>query len=96
MKTDRRTILKGMGGTLALPFLDTHLSAAKSAPPTRFLVVGNPFGAHPDFFFPKEFGKDFTMSPTLKSMEWLKDRMTVISHTDHNMVSPSSAVEVKI
>ena len=27
------------------------------------------------------------MSPTLRSLEWLRDRMTVISHTDHNMVS---------
>ena len=49
--------------------------------------VGNPFGAHPDHFFPSDFGRDFTISPTLKPLEWLKDRMTVVSHTDHNMVS---------
>lgn len=67
--------------------LDTHLQAAASKPPSRFLVVGNPFGAHPDFFFPRDFGKDFTPSHTLQSLEWLKDRMTILSHTDHNMVS---------
>ena len=60
---------------------------ADNKPPTRFLVVGNPFGAHPDNFFPASFGSDFEFSPTLRSLNWLRDRMTVISHTDHNMVS---------
>lgn len=76
-----------MGGALTLPLLESNLVSANAAPPTRFLVVGNPFGAHPDNFFPKTFGRDFTFSPTLKPLEWLRDRMTVISHTDHNMVS---------
>ena len=86
---DRRTILRGIGGALSLPLLESMTSAgeAASAPPTRFLVVGNPFGAHPKHFFPKDFGKDFTISSTLKSLEWLKDRMTVISRTDHGMIS---------
>ena len=76
-----------MGGALTLPLLESVAGAAAAKTPTRFLVVGNPFGAHPDFFFPKDFGKDFTLSPTLKPLEWLQDRMTVVSHTDHNMVS---------
>lgn len=86
MSMNRRTILKGLGGALALPLLDLHAAVSKPVP-TRFLVVGNPFGAHPENFFPQDFGKDFTLSPTLKSLEWLKDRLTIISHTDHNMVS---------
>jgi hypothetical protein len=53
----------------------------------RFLVVGNPLGAHPEHFFPKNFGKNVTLSPTLKSLDWLKDRMTILSHTDHGMQS---------
>jgi hypothetical protein len=60
---------------------------AKQPTPTRFLVLGNPFGAHPDFFFPKDFGRDIALSKTLKSLDWVKDRLTVLSHTDHNMVS---------
>lgn len=89
MRTDRRRFLKGIGGALALPLLETHLSAGSAAhtPVTRFLVVGNPFGAHPDHFFPRKFGKRFTFSPTLEPLAWLQDRMTVISHIDHNMVS---------
>ena len=74
---------------MTLPLLEASAEqahAGESKPtPTRFLVVGNPLGAHPEHFFPQDFGKDFTLSPTLKSLDWLKDRMTVISHTDHGM-----------
>ena len=89
MNKTRRSLLKGVGGALALPLLESLTFSAPSQPavPMRFLVVGNPFGAHPEHFFPTDFGKNFTISPTLKSLEWLKDRMTVISHTDHGMVS---------
>ena len=89
MNTTRRTILKGIGGALTLPLLES-LSFGTPPPsevPVRFLVVGNPFGAHPDHFFPEDFGKDFTVSRTLQPLEWLKDRLTIVSHTDHNMVS---------
>lgn len=94
MDTTRRGILKGIGGTLTMPMLQSTSQpkaianpATDSQPLTRFLVVGNPFGAHPEHFFPQDFGKDFTISPTLQSLEWLRDRMTVVSHTDHGMVS---------
>ena len=84
MSTNRRTLLKGLGGALSLPLLDANAAAGEAAP-TRFLVVGNPLGMHPEHFFPKNSGKDFTISPTLKSLDWLKDRMMIVSHTDHGM-----------
>lgn len=89
MNSRRRMLLRGVGGTLALPFLPSTVMGrpAAATTPSRFLVVGNPFGMHPEHFFPTDFGKGFSISPTLKSLEWLKDRLTVISHTDHNMVS---------
>ena len=89
MSTHRRSLLKGFGGAIALPTLDMHNASAAAAQPTRtrLLVVGNPFGAHPDHFFPEDFGRDFTISPTLQSLQWLRGRMTILSHTDHNMVS---------
>ncbi|MDF1812214.1 MAG: DUF1552 domain-containing protein [Verrucomicrobiales bacterium] len=87
MKTNRRKFIKGLGGAaLALPMLESTALAGQ-APPKRLLIAGNPFGAHPDYFFPKEFGRDIELSPTLKSMDWMKERITVLSHTDHNMVS---------
>ena len=89
MNLTRRNAIRGIGGALTLPLLESQSGAAPSPgpPPVRLLVVGNPFGAHPDHFFPRDFGNDFSISPTLRSLDWLKDRMTVISHTDHNMVS---------
>ncbi|MCR9197384.1 MAG: DUF1552 domain-containing protein [Planctomycetaceae bacterium] len=89
MKATRRTVLQGIGGALSLPLLEASAgdAALSSGPPMRFLVVGNPYGAHPDHFFPRDFGTDFRISPTLRSLDWLKDRMTILSHTDHNMVS---------
>ncbi len=86
MNTNRRTLLKGLGGALTLPLLEGEANAAsKDATPTRFLVVGNPLGMHPEHFFPQDFGRDFTISPTLRSLDWLKDRMTILSHADHGM-----------
>lgn len=95
MNTDRRTLLKGLGGALALPALEGLIgntaSASASNPtsqtPLRFLVVGNPLGMHPENFFPNDFGANFSVTPTLKSLEWLKGRFTVLSHTDHAMKS---------
>lgn len=68
---------------MTLPLLESLSFAAPSQAdvPTRFLVVGNPFGMHPEHFFPKQFGKQFEISPTLRSLDWLKDRMTILSHT---------------
>ena len=84
MNTTRRGVLKGIGGALTLPLLEVG-AAANDPPPVRFLVVGNPLGMHPEHFFPETFGKVFALSPTLGSLDWVKDRMTVLSHTDHGM-----------
>ncbi|QEG00256.1 hypothetical protein Mal15_43260 [Stieleria maiorica] len=87
---DRRSILQAFGGTLTLPMLESTASAASPASattPTRLLIVANPFGAHPEHFFPTEFGTDFQFPKTLSSLEWLRDRISILSHTDHNMKS---------
>ncbi|MEM9645167.1 MAG: DUF1552 domain-containing protein, partial [Planctomycetota bacterium] len=96
MIQNRRALLRTFGGALALPALEsiaTDNSATAAAPsvnpggPKRFLVAGNPFGAHPENFFPKKFGKNYQFPRTLKSLEWLRDRLSIFSHTDHNMKS---------
>ncbi|MEL7263280.1 MAG: DUF1552 domain-containing protein [Planctomycetota bacterium] len=88
---DRRSILAALGGSLALPALESLPASAATGPTTpgakRFLIVGNPFGAHPENFFPKVFGTDYRFSKTLQSMRWLRDRLSIFSHTDHNMKS---------
>ena len=83
MEMNRRAILRGLGGALTLPLLETR--AATKPAPIRFLVVGNPFGMHPEHFFPAQFGTEFTLPTTLRSLDWLKDRLSILSHTDHGM-----------
>ena len=86
MKLNRRTFLAYMGGAMALPSLEC-LGAAAEPSKTRCLIVANPLGMHPDHFFPKTYGKNFKLPSTLQSLDWLKDRLTIFSHTDHNMVN---------
>ena len=77
---DRRSVLRGIGGALTLPLTDAR-AAARPAP-IRFLVVGNPFGMHPDHFFPARFGRMFDLPTTLRPLGWLKDRLSILTHTD--------------
>ena len=42
---------------------------------------------HPEHFFPTTFGRDYAPSKTLQSLGWLRDRLTILSHTDHGMVN---------
>ena len=83
---DRRIVLKGLGGALTLPLLEAG-TLANQSPPLRLLIVGNPLGMHPENFFPEQFGKTFTLPKTLRSLEWLKDRMSILAHADHGMVN---------
>ncbi len=84
----RRTVLKGLGTTLALPFLDAMMpaltaygkSAAKA--PTRFGAIYIPNGVIPGKFFPEATGANFEFSPTLQPLEPFRDHVTVVSGFD--------------
>ncbi|MCM8535003.1 MAG: DUF1552 domain-containing protein [Lentisphaeraceae bacterium] len=81
---NRRNFIKASSSLLPLPLIAQGMSKDQVAP-KRLVIVGNEYGMHPDSFFPKDFGKDFTLSHELSSFGWIKDRMTVFSHTDHGM-----------
>ena len=55
---NRRNFVKGIGGVLSLPLLESLALDKTGRVPTRFLVVGNPLGMHPEHFFPLEYGKN--------------------------------------
>src|SRR5205085_7086585 len=66
----RRTVLRGMGVTLALPLLDGMFPAFATAKPLsgavrRLAVVYVPNGIVMQNWTPVEEGVDFTMTPTL-------------------------------
>src|SRR4029077_3278534 len=81
----RRTFIRGMGATLALPFLDAMapaLSAAsKAAPRFAAIYVGN--GANMSDWTPATDGAGFAVSPILKPLEPFRDRTVVFTGLDN-------------
>src|SRR5260370_19526538 len=90
----RRTFLRGLGATVALPLLDSmvpKLSAADpSKTPIRLGYVYTPNGIvgacdkspRPFLWTPKTAGADFEFSPTMKVLETFCELLNVIcGHT---------------
>ena len=81
----RRTVLRGMGATIALPFLEAMVPAltptAKTAanPLKRFGAVFVPLGERPGFWTPSKVGADFEFTSILKPLEPFRNSITVIS-----------------
>jgi len=92
LSLDRRSFLQGMGLGLALPWLES--SAMADAPrPRRLVCVGNHLGFYPGNFFPKDAGKDYTPTSTLKPLEEHRDALTVFSNLDHELNGGHKAVQ---
>jgi len=85
----RRTVLRGMGATIALPLLDSMVAAqtrtAKSAAASRSRLscIYVPHGATMDKWTPAAQGKGFEFSETLSPLETLRDQVTIVSNLGH-------------
>ncbi|MEZ5287400.1 MAG: DUF1552 domain-containing protein [Vicinamibacterales bacterium] len=104
----RRTVLKGMGVTMALPFLEAMVPAATAlakAAPTRVRLAAveivhgaagsTPFGAKKFMWAPERAGRDFDLSPSsLSPMEPFREYMTIISNTDVRNAEAFTAPEI--
>jgi hypothetical protein len=85
----RRTFLKGVGVSLALPLLDSMVPArtllaqtpAKAMPRLGFVYV--PHGAIMDKWTPAAVGGGFEFTPILKPLEPFRDRLNVVSGLGH-------------
>ena len=81
----RRTFLRGMGATVALPFLDAMVPAlsaeAKRVPRFATVYIGN--GANMSQWTPSTEGINFEMSPTLKGIEGFRERLAVFTGLDN-------------
>ena len=75
----RRTFLRGIGATLALPLLDAMVPAmtAMARPVKRLGFVYVPNGAAPGYWKPKGTGTSFELSPSLSPLEPFRDRLVV-------------------
>ncbi len=84
----RRTFLKGVGTSVALPLLDAMVPAmtaqAKTAakPVKRLGFVYIPMGADIKRWTPEAEGKLDKLSPILESLEPVKDQLTVVTNLE--------------
>ena len=82
----RRTFLRGMGASVALPLLDAMVPAASAfaktdaTRPMRTGFIYVPHGADMASWTPAAAGSNFELSPTLKVLEPLKDSLVVVSN----------------
>ena len=103
----RRTFVRGMGATVALPFLDAMVPvgrAARVAPDrTRLVAIEmvhgaagcNEWGAKQNMWSPATVGRTFDLSPTaLTSLEPYRDYLTIISNTDCREAEPATPKEI--
>jgi uncharacterized protein DUF1552 len=81
----RRTVLRGLGATMALPFLDAMLPAfgtrgrAAGAPVHRFQAFYVPNGMAMEYWSPKGEGSTFELSPILEPLAPFRNQMLVLS-----------------
>ncbi|HEY7285102.1 MAG TPA: DUF1552 domain-containing protein [Vicinamibacterales bacterium] len=92
----RRTFLRGVGVTVALPFLDAMVPARgevrAAADPIRLVCIEevhglpgcNNWGASKHLFAPASVGRDFTLVPDnpLSTLDGFREYMTIVSNTD--------------
>ena len=77
----RRTFLRGLGTTIALPLLDSMLPAATIAtkPAVRLAFVYHPVGMIMSRWTPAAEGSAFEFTPTMKALEPFRERMVVLT-----------------
>jgi len=82
----RRTILRGSGAALSLPYLEAMMPSSVIALPEpqvvpRLGLFYFGMGMNVREFFPKDFGKDFTTTKILQPLETHRGDFTVLSGT---------------
>ena len=93
MALPRRTFLRTVGATLALPMLDAMVPALSTAaePVRRLGFVYLPMGAVMDQWTPATTGKDFPLSPILNTFAGVRDQLTVLTGLDNAQAAQMGA-----
>jgi len=99
----RRSVLRGMGVTMALPLLDSMLPAQTPVPkaPTRLACIemvhgsagSTGEGTNKHYWSPEKVGRDFEMSQTLEPLAPFRDYLTIVSDTDLHPATAWAAAE---
>ncbi|HQW30166.1 MAG TPA: DUF1552 domain-containing protein [Verrucomicrobiales bacterium] len=92
----RRHFLRGVGVTLALPWLEGMsplFGKTQPEPPQRMLLISNNLGVLPGPFFPKDQGPAYKASPYLEILAPFRKDFTVFSGLSHPNVSGGHSTE---
>jgi hypothetical protein len=103
----RRTVLRGMGAVVAMPFLDamvpaqTLLRKTAAAPRTRLACIemvhgsagSTQYGLEKNLWMPATEGADFDFTMILKPLEPFREHLTVVTQTDCRAAEAWSAAE---
>ena len=81
----RRTVLRGLGIAIALPFLEAMVPAMTAlaqggAPPLRFGAVYVPNGCPIDYWMPSGAAGELAITPILQPLEPFRSQLTVIGN----------------
>jgi len=87
-RISRRTVLRGAGAALALPWMESTASAATpsgssstlSEPPLRSIFMYMPNGVRPDYWTPAGDGESYEITPHLKPLESLKNDFLLLEN----------------
>ena len=104
----RRTVLRGVGISLALPFLDsmapaqTRVSQTAASPRSRLACIEMVHGAagstdagyRQHLWSPTKEGSDFEFSYSLQSLAPFREYITIVSGTDARQAEASAPTEV--
>ncbi|MCB1021116.1 MAG: DUF1552 domain-containing protein [Bryobacterales bacterium] len=86
LRLSRRTVLRGIGASLCLPWLEAMAPAAvsgetgKREPIRRMAALFMPNGVHPKMWTPEEEGRNFKLSPTLEPLKGLEKELLVLTN----------------
>lgn len=81
----RRTLLRGAGVSLALPWLDAMqpaVAASPSAPPPRFAWIYIPNGVVQEAWHPRQAGADWEVTPSLVPLEPFRTAISIHTGLD--------------
>lgn len=103
-RLDRRTVLRGSGVAMSLPWLTAMRPAfaretadVQSADnPKRFIAMTLGLGLVADNLNPEQAGRDYQSSLYLRSLEDLRDQFTVVSGCSHPGVTGGHRAEASI
>src|SRR5690242_15709444 len=90
----RRTFLRGVGVTMALPWLEAMLPAqtplSQVAQKPRFVGIWHPHGAAVGYWSPEIVGKDFKFSVITEPLEPFLDQTVLTSNLDATSSFPTN------